>query len=164
MIETPSAGSRINQQAPIVGGSTDDTLDSVSLSIFEGQNTSGNQVFTESTLPVGTAWSVQPPSLAEGTYTAVAGQVNSTSGEPGISPAVTFTIHTGGAKNETKDFKLNLDDLLPEGDVLAREVEHGDGSGHGRRAGKRRHWGIVPWIFWGMHGSERVIGNLRAIM
>src|ERR1700761_9161564 len=92
MIETPSAGSRINQQAPIVGGSTDDTLDSVSLSIFEGQNTSGNQVFTESTLPVGTAWSVQPPSLAEGTYTAVAGQVNSTSGEPGISPAVTFTI------------------------------------------------------------------------
>lgn len=92
VIETPSAGARINQQAPLLGGSTDDTLDSISLSIFEGQEASGTPFFSETTLPVGTAWSLQAPVLGEGTYTAVATQVSSITGEAGLSPQVTFTI------------------------------------------------------------------------
>jgi hypothetical protein len=94
LIEAPSTGTQTNQQSPLLAGSTDDTLDSISLSIYEGQNASGVQVFSETTLPVGNTWSLQASPLAEGTYTAVAGQVDSMTGEPGLSPPATFTIDT----------------------------------------------------------------------
>jgi hypothetical protein len=89
VIETPNAGARINQQAPLLGGSTDDALDPISLSIVE--EASGTQVLSE-TLPEGMVWSLQGPVLGEGTYTVVATQVSSITGEAGVSPQVTFTI------------------------------------------------------------------------
>jgi hypothetical protein len=96
VIESPTANSRSNQPAPLVSGSTDDTLDPVSMSIYEGQIASGTPVFSETTQPVGTGWSVQSSPLAEGTYTAVAGQVSSITSEPGLSQPVTFTIDEAG--------------------------------------------------------------------
>jgi hypothetical protein len=94
-IDSPTSGTRTKEPAPLFSGSSSDTLDAVSLTLFEGSGTAGTALpALASTIPVGGAWSTQSSSLADGTYTAVAEQEDSGTLERGVSPEVTFTVDT----------------------------------------------------------------------
>jgi large repetitive protein len=92
-ISSPAFGVK-TQHVPSVSGTSSDTLDPVTLRIYEGVGTGGTQLpALEPATPVGGAWSVQLAPLADGTYTAVAEQQDSGSVEPpGVSPEDTFTV------------------------------------------------------------------------
>jgi hypothetical protein len=92
-ITSPASGVTTSEHVQSVSGTSSDTLDPVTLRIYEGGGTGGTQLPAfEPVSPVGGAWSVQLAPLADGTYTAVAEQQDSGSSEAGISPADTFTV------------------------------------------------------------------------
>lgn len=96
-IASPAAGSSIAESAPLLAGQTSDesAADIVTVRIYEGSGTGGALVETlESGAPSGGAWSVASRALADGTYTAVAQQLDSETLETGVSGETTFTIDT----------------------------------------------------------------------
>ena len=96
-IDHPVADSYTNNQTPTFSGTTNDTLDPVTLKIYEGPSATGLPVQTLTDLtPLETglleaSWEVTPTTLEQGEYTAVAEQT--AGGETGKS-AVTFTVVT----------------------------------------------------------------------
>ncbi len=95
-IDAPLTGSSTNDQTPAFSGTTDDTLDQITLDIYAGATATGSPVQAPTALPVpleGT-WSAVPASpLAPGEYTAVAVQPDGEL-ETGTSSPVTFIIDT----------------------------------------------------------------------
>jgi Big-like domain-containing protein len=95
-IDAPLTGSSTNDQTPAFSGTTDDTLDQITLEIYAGATATGSPVQAPTALPVPLEgrWSAVPASpLAPGEYTAVAVQTNGES-ETGTSSPVTFIIDT----------------------------------------------------------------------
>jgi hypothetical protein len=97
-IDHPVSGISTNNQTPLFSGTTDDTLDPVTLEIYEGASATGSPVQTLGMLapveigPLEGSWEVTPAkALAQGQYTAVAEQTN-TPPETGVSAPVTFTV------------------------------------------------------------------------
>jgi large repetitive protein len=88
-ITSPSTGTLTNQRSIAIAGTTDDMLDSVTVEIFAGTGTGGALVGQELAVPSEGAWTLQSPSLEDGTYTAIASQG---AVEPGFSEEVTFTV------------------------------------------------------------------------
>jgi large repetitive protein len=94
-IDSPTSGTETKEPAPLFSGSSSDTLDSVTVKLFEGPGTAGAPLpALAPAMPVGGAWSIQSPSLADGTYTALAEQEDSGTLERGVSAEVTFTVDT----------------------------------------------------------------------
>lgn len=93
-ISSPASGVKTQEHVQSVSGTSSDTLDQVTLKIYEGVGTGGTQLpALEPVSPVAGAWSVQVAPLADGTYTAIAEQQESGSLEPpGVSPEDTFTV------------------------------------------------------------------------
>jgi large repetitive protein len=91
-IVSPSTGTIAKASPPSFAGTTSDTLDLVTLNVYEGSSAVGVPVRTEVSLPVGNAWEVTPTPLADGIYTAVAQQTDSETLEQGFSLEVTFTV------------------------------------------------------------------------
>jgi hypothetical protein len=91
-IDTPAANALTKERSPTIAGSTSDTLDSVSVSVYAGAGTGGTRVRDESVAPFGNGWTLPGAPLADGTYTAVAQQSESGTPEVGSSPEVTFTV------------------------------------------------------------------------
>jgi major membrane immunogen (membrane-anchored lipoprotein) len=92
-IEGPAAGSFIGSSTVSYSGMTDDPLDEVTLSVYEGTTVNeASRVQTLPTAPIATSWSVGPSgSLADGIYTAQATQTNLLA-ETGSSEPVTFIV------------------------------------------------------------------------
>jgi large repetitive protein len=66
---------------------------SVTVTIYQGESTSGTEVAKEGVTVTSGTWEYTPPHLADGTYTAQATQKDK-AGNTGTSTAVTFTIDT----------------------------------------------------------------------
>ncbi|HUA73611.1 MAG TPA: Ig-like domain-containing protein [Solirubrobacteraceae bacterium] len=91
-ISSPVTGTVTNERSPAFSGTTSDTLDTVTLDVYQGADTKGTRVREEIVAPVGNAWGVAPAALPDGTYTAIAQQTDSGTLEVGSSPEVTFTV------------------------------------------------------------------------
>ncbi len=94
-ISSPAQGGSTTESAPLFSGTTSDSVDPVTVYVFEGAGTTGTLVGTvQSSSPSFGAWSAQAVSpMRNGTYTAVAEQSEMGTPEPpGFSEAVTFTI------------------------------------------------------------------------
>jgi hypothetical protein len=91
-IEHPLAGSFTKSQTPTIGGTTDDSLDPLTLHIYVGESTVGPPVQSQ-TLPLpALAWETVPETaLAPGQYTVLAEQTNGVP-ETGVSAPVSFTV------------------------------------------------------------------------
>jgi hypothetical protein len=111
-IESPASGISTKEHVQSVSGSSSDSVDPVTLRIFEGVGTGGAPVAgLQPASPVAGAWSVSFSPLGDGTYTAQAEQQDSGSLDTGVSPEVTFTIDStapvvslnplGAATNDT---------------------------------------------------------------
>lgn len=98
VISAPEAHSFTSDTTPTIAGTTSYTGSEaepapVAVSIYQGESTSGGVVASTTTNPSSDgSWSLTPPALEQGTYTAVAEQ--SELGEAGTSNAVTFTVDT----------------------------------------------------------------------
>ena len=99
-IDQPLIGTSTNAEAPVFSGTSDDTLDAVTVAIYAGPTVSGLPVQTDLLLaPVEVGfeqatWEISADApLAQGQYTVVAEQTNPES-ETGTSVPVTFTIDT----------------------------------------------------------------------
>ncbi|MHB8243511.1 MAG: Ig-like domain-containing protein, partial [Solirubrobacteraceae bacterium] len=92
-IERPLPGTSISTQTPSFAGTTDDTIDPVTLSIYAGASATGTPVETPPVLLVSETWEASAqPSLPDGEYTALVEQTN---GVPETASAtVTFTVDT----------------------------------------------------------------------
>jgi large repetitive protein len=89
-IAAPSPGALTNESSTTFLGSTNDSLDSVTVDIYQGTGTGGARIREELAVPTGSEWSVKAqPLLPDGTYTAVAQQG---AVEVGFSAEVTFTV------------------------------------------------------------------------
>jgi hypothetical protein len=95
---TPANGVDVNGSRPTFSGaagheSGDDS--SITLTIYEGESTSGSLIATEHIKPEGSHWTTGStgPALANGVYTAVAEQSDD-AGNTGVSNAVTFEVTT----------------------------------------------------------------------
>jgi large repetitive protein len=93
-ITSPTQGSSTNQPAPAFAGEAEDTLDVVVVHIFPGEDTTSTQAQELEALPSEGAWGVQAAALSDGTYTAVAQQLDSETAETAESSPVTFTVDT----------------------------------------------------------------------
>jgi len=93
-IVSPSNNAVTDDPTPSFGGSTEDPLDEVTLSIYSGATAEGVPVQSLTAFPLFEEWSAGPTAdLPDGTYTAEATQANLVS-EPGASAPVTFTVDT----------------------------------------------------------------------
>lgn len=99
-ITSPLAGSFTNSATPSFSGTSNDTLDAVTLKIYAGASAEETPIQTLNDLapvevsPGQATWEVAPAvALESGEYTAVAEQTN-VSTETGVSTAVTFTVDT----------------------------------------------------------------------
>jgi hypothetical protein len=93
VIASPASGTKTQEHVQSVSGSSSDTLDPVTLKIYQGVGTAGTQLPPlEPVSPVGGAWSVPLAPLADGTYTAIAEQQESGSLQTGVSAEDTFTV------------------------------------------------------------------------
>lgn len=93
-IESPADGSVSANPAPSFSGATDDPLDEVALSVYEGPAVAGAPLQTLSAAPLSETWLVGPiAALPDGVYTAQASQTNLAL-EQGVSAPVTFTVDT----------------------------------------------------------------------
>lgn len=97
-ITQPLTGSFTNNQAPVFSGTSNDTLDPITLDIYAGASVGGTLIQAPVDLapveivPGEAVWEITPEALASGQYTAV---VEQTSGsETGSSSPVTFTVDT----------------------------------------------------------------------
>jgi large repetitive protein len=93
-IASPTQGSSTNQPAPTFAGEAEDTLDVVVVHVFPGEDTTSTQVQELQAAPSEGTWGVQAAALADGTYTAVAQQLDSETAETLSSSPVTFTVDT----------------------------------------------------------------------
>ncbi len=99
-IDQPVSGSWTSNQTPLFSGTTDDTLDPVTLEIYEGGSATGSPLQALGVLapveigPLEGSWEVTPvTALGPGQYTAVAEQTNAVPvPETGVSAPVTFTV------------------------------------------------------------------------
>src|SRR5690349_7859086 len=91
-IESPASGEVTNETRPTFAGFTSDTEDPVVVTVSKG----GSPVESLETTPKGTGeWSVRVPSdLGDGSYTALAEQTETLTGEPGSAGPIGFTIDT----------------------------------------------------------------------
>ena len=113
-IGSPSQGSSTAEHTPSFSGTTDDEADPVMLKIYEGAGTGGNLLQTrESGTPVSGVWSAQSSSLGEGTYTAVAEQLDQETLETGVSAPVTFTVDTTAPGLSLNPVSSPTDDPTP---------------------------------------------------
>jgi hypothetical protein len=93
-IESPADGSVSANASPSFSGVTDDSLDEVALSIYEGPAVEGAPLQTLSAVPLSETWLAGPAAaLPDGIYTAQASQTNFAL-EQGVSAPVTFTVDT----------------------------------------------------------------------
>jgi hypothetical protein len=93
-IESPVGESVSANPSPSFSGATDDPLDKVALSIYEGLAVEGAPVQSLSAVPMLETWLVGPvAALPDGVYTAQASQTN-LAFEEGASAPVTFTVDT----------------------------------------------------------------------
>ncbi len=99
-ISQPHTGFSTNVQTPTFSGTTNDTLDPVTLDVYAGASATGTPVQEPTLLapievaPGEATWEITPSApLAPGEYTAVAVQTNAAL-EQGTSAPVTFTIDT----------------------------------------------------------------------
>ncbi len=91
-IVSPTNGSATVNSAPSFSGTSNGTSEPVTLSIYAGPVAGGTPLLKEGPLTVtGGEWSLLAPLLGQGTYTAVASELNEAA-ELTLSPAVTFTI------------------------------------------------------------------------
>jgi len=92
-ITSPLNESVSSNPTPSFSGTTDDSLDEVTLKIYAGPTVKEEALAqTLTTFPLGAAWSAGPAvTLADGEYTAQATQTNSEG--PGTSSPVTFTVN-----------------------------------------------------------------------
>jgi hypothetical protein len=88
-ITAPSSGALTNDSSPTLSGTTSDSLDSVTVDIYQGTGTGGTRIREELAVPSGSEWSTEAQPLPDGTYTAVAQQG---AVEIGFSEEVTFTV------------------------------------------------------------------------
>ncbi len=100
-ITSPLAGSFTDSATPSISGTSNDTLDAVTLKIYAGASVGETPIQTLNDLvplevsPGQATWEVTPPvALESGEYTAVAEQTNVSTTETGVSTAVTFTVDT----------------------------------------------------------------------
>jgi large repetitive protein len=93
-ITSPTQGSSTSQPAPAFAGEAEDTLDVVVVHIFPGEDTTSTQAHELEAAPSEGAWGVQGAALSDGTYTAVAQQLDSETAETAESSPVTFTVDT----------------------------------------------------------------------
>ncbi|MGO9791614.1 MAG: immunoglobulin domain-containing protein, partial [Solirubrobacteraceae bacterium] len=92
-ILSPSSGSSSTDAAPVFSGTTNATINILTLLIYPGSSATGTplQTLTFEPLFPEETWTLTPAALGEGTYTAVALQAGEL-GEPGESAPVTFTV------------------------------------------------------------------------
>jgi hypothetical protein len=93
-ITSPTQGSSTSQPAPAFAGKAEDTLDVVVVHIFPGEDTTSTQAQELEAPPSEGAWGVQAAALSDGTYTAVAQQLDSETAETAESSPVSFTVDT----------------------------------------------------------------------
>ncbi len=96
-LENPAQGAVTNQATPSFAGTSEDILDPVILTLYEGPSASGSPLQTSlGVLPTLQAqWQTTlAETLSSGQYTAIATQLDTSSGEPLESSAVTFTVDT----------------------------------------------------------------------
>jgi len=123
-ITAPSSGTLTKESSLGFSGATNDTLESVLVDIYEGVGTGTAPVREESTFPTGNEWSLQAPSLPDGTYTAVARQGTA---EVGFSAEVTFTIDTTAPELTLEPVPALLATATPSFGGTGGQAE-GDGS------------------------------------
>jgi hypothetical protein len=95
-IDSPTAGSYVNNPTPAFSGTTEDLLDQVTLKIYAGTGVGGSleQTLTTTFPPSGGTWTLEPTAaLSDGVYTAQASQTN-LSETSSSEPPVTFTVDT----------------------------------------------------------------------
>jgi len=90
-IVKPTNGSTTIETTPEFEGSANATLSTVTLDIYEGTSASGTPVQVLPDLSPGETWTLDPAALPEGTYTALASELNEEA-ELTFSAPVTFTI------------------------------------------------------------------------
>ncbi|HLB21168.1 MAG TPA: Ig-like domain-containing protein [Solirubrobacteraceae bacterium] len=113
-ITSPAQGSSTNQPAPLFVGDAEDTLDAVIVHVFSGEDTSSTQVQErEAPAPSEGPWSVQATTLADGTYTALAQQLDSETAETLSSSPVTFTVDTAAPVLSLNPVGSPTDDSTP---------------------------------------------------
>ncbi len=94
-ISSPQTGGSSNESAPLIAGVTSDDADIVTVRLYKGDVATGTPAQTlESAVLSGGVWGVVAASLADGTYTVVAQQLDSETLETGSSEEVTFTVDT----------------------------------------------------------------------
>jgi len=148
-INHPVSGILTNSRTPLFSGTTNDTLDPVTLEIYEGASATGSPVQTLGMLapveigPLEGSWEVTPvTALPQGQYTAVAEQTDTASEPPelGTSAPVTFTVDTtppavsiDAVPSPTKDAEPTLTGSagVEAGDdaTVAVEIYQGDTGG-----------------------------------
>jgi large repetitive protein len=96
-LETPASGEELSFSRPTFSGLAGHAAGdepSITLSIYEGTSASGTLVDAVPGIkPQGDSWTSDSTALPNGTYTAVAEQLDE-AGNKGVSSPVTFTIHT----------------------------------------------------------------------
>jgi large repetitive protein len=94
-ITSPTQGSSTNQSTPAFAGEAEDTLDVVVVHIFPGEDTTSTQVQELEAPPsLEGTWGVRATALSDGTYTAVAQQLDTETAKTAESSPVTFTVDT----------------------------------------------------------------------
>ena len=108
-IEIPLGETATNNPQPSFEGHTSDSVDPVTLDIYEGFPASGAPVQAPTTLPVVGTWSLTLASpLADGIYTAVAEQ-----GPTQLSAPVEFTVKTAAPKVSIAPLSSPTNDATP---------------------------------------------------
>jgi large repetitive protein len=150
-ISSPPTGTLTSERSPAFSGTTSDTLDSVTLDIYQGADAKGTRVREELVAPIGNSWGVAPAALSDGTYTAVAQQTDSATLEPGTSQEVTFTVD-GTAPSVT----LNA---VPAATNKAVSFSGSAGTAKGAAADAE----IVKYVVWAgaaVGGAEAASGSV----
>ncbi|HSS56947.1 MAG TPA: Ig-like domain-containing protein [Solirubrobacteraceae bacterium] len=95
-LTAPANGSATNDTTPTLSGAADNSTGdnpTITIKIYSGSTATGTVVQTLTATRSGTSWTKTAAALAQGTYTAVATQTD-TSGNTGTSSANTFKIDT----------------------------------------------------------------------
>lgn len=145
-ISTPAPGTLTKESSLAFTGTTSDTLDTVTVDIFQGTGTGGALVRDELAVPTGNAWGVQAPALPDGTYTAVAQQGAS---EVGFSSEVTFRIDTTAPAVTLGAVPAATSDSTPT-----------FGGAAGTASGDSESVAVVVWVGGAPGGQEATSGTV----
>jgi hypothetical protein len=126
-LDAPAPGSRVADSTPAFGGATDDLVDEVTLDIYAGSAIDEGalaQTLTSASPPIGGTWSLEPTApLADGTYTAQAGQTNGMGETARSEPPVTFAVDTTPPAVQLSPVASPTNDSTPSFDGAAGSAE-----------------------------------------